>query len=97
MLPGSDQFENAHGVTIQGHLHHVSNTHLRTNFPYLRRRRRRRLPGHLKMGKSVKADGNPVPDEGKLASVACSLLMKVLLAARLARPDFLRIVNHLAT
>ena len=35
-------------------------------------------------------------DEGKLASVACSLLMKVLWAARLARPDLLRAVNHLA-
>ena len=37
------------------------------------------------------------PDQGVLASVACSLLMKVLWAARLARPDLLRAVNHLAT
>ena len=29
-------------------------------------------------GPSAKADVKPVPDEGKLASVACSLLMKVL-------------------
>ena len=29
----------------------------------------------------------PILDEGALASVACSLLMKVLWAARLARPD----------
>ncbi|MFM7982989.1 MAG: hypothetical protein ACKPKO_27065, partial [Candidatus Fonsibacter sp.] len=34
---------------------------------------------------------------GTLASVACSLLMKVLWAARLARPDLLRALNHLAT
>ena len=37
------------------------------------------------------------PDQGALESVACSLLMKVLWAARLARPELLRAVNHLAT
>ena len=36
-------------------------------------------------GRSAKADGKPEPDEGKLASVACSMFMKVLWAARLAR------------
>jgi hypothetical protein len=37
------------------------------------------------------------PDQGVLASVACSLLMKVLWAALLARSDLLRAANHLAT
>ena len=96
---GSDELENAHGVTIQGHRRHLSNILQWTNFPYVRGLRRRRLPGHLKTGgggKSAKVDRKSVLDEGKLASVACSLLMKVLWAARLARPDLLRAVNHLA-
>ena len=46
---------------------------------------------------SVSTDRILIPAEGALASVACSLLMKVLWAARLARPDFLRAVNHFAT
>ena len=48
-------------------------------------------------GKSVKTDGKQDADEGALASVACSFFMKVLWAARLARPDLLRAVNYLAT
>ena len=48
-------------------------------------------------GKSVQTDGKQDVDEGALASVACSLLMKVLWVARLARPDLLRAVNYLAT
>ena len=47
--------------------------------------------------KSAKADGTPNVDEGTLVSVACSLLMKVLWVASLARPDLLRAVSHLAT
>ena len=46
---------------------------------------------------SAGADEDPKVDEGKLASVPCSLLMKVLWAARLASPDRLRAVNHLVT
>ncbi|MFM7981992.1 MAG: hypothetical protein ACKPKO_22005, partial [Candidatus Fonsibacter sp.] len=46
---------------------------------------------------SVSTDGGRIDDVGTLASVACSLLMKVLWVARLARPDLLRAVNHLAT
>ena len=46
---------------------------------------------------SVSTDKKPIPDEGVLASVACSLLTQVLWATRLARPDLLRAVNHLAT
>ena len=46
---------------------------------------------------SVSTDRRSFPDEGALTFVACSLLMKVLWAARLARPDLLRAVNHLAT
>ena len=45
----------------------------------------------------VSTNRGEIPDQGVLASVACSLLMKVLWAARLARPDLLRAVNHLAT
>ena len=48
-------------------------------------------------GKSVPTDGAQENDEVALASVACSLLMKVLWAARLARPDLLRAVTYLAT
>ena len=48
-------------------------------------------------GQEAKADDKPAPDEGIFASVACSLLMKVLWVARLARPDLLRAMNHLAT
>ena len=48
-------------------------------------------------GKSVSTDGKHDHDEGALASVACSLLMKVLWVARLARPDLPRAVNYLAT
>ena len=48
-------------------------------------------------GESVSADDLSSKDVGALASVACSLLMIVLWAARLARPDLLRVVNHLAT
>ena len=47
--------------------------------------------------KSAKADGKKDIDEGVLASVGCSLLMKVLRAARLPRPDLVRVVNYLAT
>ena len=36
---------------------------------------------------SVATGNKPILDDGVLASVACSLLMKVLWAARLARPD----------
>ena len=46
---------------------------------------------------SVSTNKKSIPDEGALASVACSLLMKILWAARLARPDLLRAVNHFAT
>ncbi|MFM7978316.1 MAG: hypothetical protein ACKPKO_03290, partial [Candidatus Fonsibacter sp.] len=46
---------------------------------------------------SASVDGSSNQDVGTLASVACSLLMKVIWAARLARPDLLRVVNHLAT
>ncbi|MFM7985187.1 MAG: hypothetical protein ACKPKO_38305, partial [Candidatus Fonsibacter sp.] len=46
---------------------------------------------------SVSIDGGGLPDQGSLASVACSLLMKVIWAARLARPDLLRTVSYLAT
>ena len=45
----------------------------------------------------VSTNRGEIPDQGVLASVACSLLMKVLWAALLARPDLLRAVNHLAT
>ena len=46
---------------------------------------------------SVATGKKPILDEGALASGACSLLTKVVWAARLARPDLLRAVNHLAT
>ena len=46
---------------------------------------------------SVVTDRSAFPDQGVLASVACSIIMKVIWAARLARPDLLRAVNHLAT
>ena len=46
---------------------------------------------------SVKTGNKPIPDEGALASVACSILMKILRAARLARLDLLQAVNYLAT
>ncbi|MFM7979691.1 MAG: hypothetical protein ACKPKO_10280, partial [Candidatus Fonsibacter sp.] len=46
---------------------------------------------------SASADVSSDMDIGTLASVACSLLMKVLWAARSARPDLLRAVNHIAT
>ena len=48
-------------------------------------------------GPPAKADAKPVPDDGNFASVACSLLMQALWATRLARPDLLRAVNHVAT
>ena len=43
---------------------------------------------------SVATGKNPVFDEGVLASVACSLIMQVLWAARLSRPDLRRAVNR---
>ena len=46
---------------------------------------------------SVETDRSDRPDQGVLASVACNILVKVLWAARLARPDLPRSVNHLAT
>ena len=55
------------------------------------------LAGSRGTDKSAKADGTPNVDEGTLVSVACSLLMKVLWVASLARPDLLRAVSHLAT
>ena len=51
----------------------------------------------VKADQSAYADEDQHAEEGHLASVACSLLMKVLWAARLARPDLLRAVIHLAT
>ena len=50
-----------------------------------------------KADQSADTDGDTIVDEGKLDSVACSLLMNVLWAARLARPDLSRAVTHLAT
>ena len=47
-------------------------------------------------GTSVSAGDANKQDLGQLASVARSILMKVLWAARLARSDLLRAVNHLA-
>ena len=41
-------------------------------------------------GQSVTTHRRSLPDKGALASVACSLLMKVIWAARLARPDLLK-------
>ena len=46
---------------------------------------------------SVETDRRDLLDKGVLASFACSILMQVLWAARVARPDLLRAVNHLAT
>ena len=46
---------------------------------------------------SVATGKKPILDEGVLASVACSIFMKILWSARLARPDLLPAVNHLAT
>ncbi|MFM7984085.1 MAG: hypothetical protein ACKPKO_32645, partial [Candidatus Fonsibacter sp.] len=46
---------------------------------------------------SVFTDDCHGDDVGSLALVACSLLMKVLWAARLGRPDLLRAVHHVAT
>ncbi|MFM7989056.1 MAG: hypothetical protein ACKPKO_58060, partial [Candidatus Fonsibacter sp.] len=46
---------------------------------------------------SASVDVSSNQDVGTLASVACSLLMKVLWVARFSRPDLLRAVNHLAT
>ena len=44
------------------------------------------------------ADRSAIPDQGVLASVACSCFHeKDVWAARLARPDLLRAINHLAT
>ena len=45
---------------------------------------------------SVATGKKPILDQGVLASFTCSLPMKFLSAARLARPHLLRAVNHLA-
>ena len=38
----------------------------------------------------------PAPDRGELATIAASVLMQVLFAARMARPDLLKAINDLA-
>ena len=49
--------------------------------------------------RSLLKPGTPVPlapDRGELASIAASVLMQVLFAARMARPDLLKAINYLA-
>ena len=49
--------------------------------------------------RSLAKPGTTVPtseDRGELASIAASVLMQLLFAARMARPDLLKAINYLA-
>ena len=93
------QFGNALGVTIQGLRRLVFSALQWTSVLLDGRLKWTSPPIRLAMGGGppAKADAKPVPDDGNFASVACSLLMQALWATRLARPDLLRAVNHVAT
>ena len=92
------QFENVLGASILVRPNLLFNIHPLINYLFVANRSWRRPSGQLRamvsrLRPTVKNDF----DERALASVAYSLLMTVLWAARLARPDLLRAVNYLAT
>ena len=96
--PAVVRSKSALGVTVQD-LHRHSRCYANADQLPLRRKVKAETSAESDEAEeqSVSTYRGSLPDEGALASVACSLLMKVLWAARLARPDLLRAVNHLAT